>query len=138
MENLEMEIITATKVADEDRLNFWLRHVGMAEMLAFERHVYCWMRRLCPHYDGGYWNFYDLSNGGFYIAPADEKKMWLTWPGNYFNDEMSADAAGIVVTLYALNDFAEQISPAFGEKHRQLYDYIESHPEAQAIYAAID
>ena len=138
MENLEMEIITATKVADEDRLNFWLRHVGMAKMLAFERHVYCWMRRLCPHYDGGYWNFYDLSNGGFYIAPADEKKMWLTWPGNYFNDEMSADAAGIVVTLYALNDFAEQISPAFGEKHRQLYDYIESHPEAQAIYAAID
>lgn len=138
MENLEMEIITATKVADEDRLNFWLRHVGMAKMLAFERHVYCWMRRLCSHYDGGYWNFYDLSNGGFYIAPADEKKMWLTWPGNYFNDEMSADAAGIVVTLYALNDFAEQISPAFGEKHRQLYDYIESHPEAQAIYAAID
>lgn len=64
--------------------------------------------------------------------------MWLTWPGNYFNDEMSADAAGIVVTLYALNDFAEQISLAFGEKHRQLYDYIESHPEAQAIYAAID
>ena len=118
MENLEMEIITATKVADEDRLNFWLRHVGMAKMLAFERHVYCWMRRLCPHYDGAYWNFYDLSNGGFYIAPADEKKMWLTWPGNYFNDEMSADAAGIVVTLYALTDFAEQISPAFGEKHR--------------------
>ena len=138
MENLEMEIITATKVADKDRLNFWLRHVGVAKMLAFERHVYCWMRRLCPHYDGGYWKFYDLSNGGFYIAPADEKKMWLTWPGNYFNDEMSADAAGIVVTLYALNDFAEQISPAFGEKHRQLYDYIESHPEAQAIYAAID
>ena len=64
--------------------------------------------------------------------------MWLTWPGNYFNDEMSADAAGIVATLYALNDFAEQIGPAFGEKHRQLYDYIESHPEAEAIYAAID
>jgi hypothetical protein len=40
MENLEMEIIAATKVADEDRLNFWLRHVGMAKMLAFERHVF--------------------------------------------------------------------------------------------------
>ena len=138
MENLEMEIITATKVADEDRLNFWLRHVGMTKMLSFERHVFCWMERLCPHYDVGFWEFYDLSNGGFYIALAGEKKMWLTWPGNYFNDEMSADAAGIVATLYALNDFAEQISPAFGEKHRQLYDYIESHPEAQAIYAAID
>ena len=65
MENLEMEIITATKVADEDRLNFWLQHVGMAKMLSFERHVFCWMKRLCPHYDGGFWEFYDLSNGGF-------------------------------------------------------------------------
>lgn len=137
MENLEMEIITATKVAGEDRPNFWFRYVGMAKMLVFERHVYYWMRRLRPHYDGGYWEFYDLGNGDFYIAPADEKKTWLTWPRNYFNDEMSADVAGIVVTLYALNDFAEQISPAFEEKHRQLYDYIELHPEVQAIYAAI-
>ena len=63
--------------------------------------------------------------------------MWLTWPGNYFNDEMSADAAGMIATLCALNDFAEQISPAFGEKHRRLYDGI-SHilkPEAH-VYAA--
>lgn len=82
--------------------------------------------------------YYALAGLALIRQTADEKKMWLTWPGNYFNDEMSADAAGIVVTLYALNDFAEQISPAFGEKHRQLYDYIESHPEAQAIYAAID
>ena len=138
MESFEFEVITATRVPDEDRLNFWSRHVGPKYMLSFERHVFGWMRRLCGDYDGGFWEFYDLSNGGFYIALAGEKKMWLTWPGNYFNDEMSADAAGIVVTLYALNDFAEQISPAFGEKHRQLYDYIESHPEAQAIYAAID
>ena len=115
MENLEMEIITVVKVADKDRVNFWLRHVGM-KMLAFERHVYCWMRRLCPHYDGGYWKFYDLSNGGFYIAPADEKRMWLTWPGNYFDDEMSADAAGMVATLYALNDFAQQVNPVFWRK----------------------
>ena len=78
--------------SDEDRLNFWLRHVDMTKMLSFERHVFCWMKRLCPHYDGGFWEFYDLSNGGFYIALAGEKKMWLTWPGNYFNDEMSADA----------------------------------------------
>ena len=65
-------------------------------------------------------------------------EMWLTWPGNYVDVEMSANAAGIVATLYALNGFAEQVSPVFREKHRQLYDYIESHPEAQAIYAAIE
>ncbi|MFR8578883.1 antirestriction protein [Bilophila wadsworthia] len=139
MENLEMEAITATKVTDEDRLNFWLRHVGAEEKkLAFVRYAFCWMQRLCPHYDGGFWELYDLSNGGFYMAPTDEKRMWLTWPGNYVDVEMSANAAGIVATLYALNGFAEQVSPVFREKHRQLYDYIESHPEAQAIYAAIE
>ena len=138
MESLEMEIITATKMNDEERLDFFPRHVGVTKMLAFERHVFAWMGTLCKEYRGGFWEFYDLSNGGFYIAPVDEERMRLIWPGNYFDGEMSSDAAGIVATLFALNSFAEQISPAFGEKYMQLYDYIDSHPEAQAIYAAID
>lgn len=63
--------------------------------------------------------------------------MRLMWPGNYFDGEMSPDAAGIVATLFTLNGFAEH-SPAFAEKYWQLYEYIGSHPEAQKIYAVID
>ena len=82
MESFEFEVITATRVPDEDRLNFWSRHVGPKYMLSFERHVFGWMRRLCGDYDGGFWEFYELSNGGFYIAPQNGSKMRLIWPGN--------------------------------------------------------
>ena len=82
--------------------------------------------------------FYDLSNGGFYIAPENGGKMRLVWPGNYFDGEMSPDAAGIVATLYALNVFAEQAGPYFSDKYTQLYEFMRLHPEAEVIRAAID
>ena len=36
MEDLEMEAITAARVANEERLGFCPRHVGMAKIFAFE------------------------------------------------------------------------------------------------------
>ena len=96
------------------------------------------MRRLCGDYDGGFWEFYELSNGGFYIAPENGGKMRLVWSGNYFDGEMSPDAAGIVATLYALNVFAEQAGPYFSDKYIQLYEFMRLHPEAEVILAAID
>ena len=138
MESFEFEVITATRVPDEDRLNFWSRHVGPKYMLSFERHVFGWMRRLCGDYDGGFWEFYELSNGGFYIAPQNGSKMRLVWSGNYFDGAMSPDAAGIVATLYALNVFAEQAGPYFSDKYIQLYEFMRLHPEAEVIRAAID
>ncbi len=138
VESFELEVITATRVPDEDRLNFWLRHVGPKYMLSFERHVFGWMRILCGDYNGGFWEFYELSNGGFYIAPENKGKMRLVWPGNYFDGEMSPDAAGIVTTLYALNGFAEQAGPYFSDKYIQLYEFMRLHPEAGVIRAAID
>ena len=138
MESFELEVITATRVPDEDRLNFWPRHVGPKYLVSFERHVFGWMRRLCGDYDGGFWEFYELSNGGFYIAPENGGKMRLVWPGNYFDGEMSPDAACIVATLYALNVFAEQAGPYFSDKYIQLYEFMRLHPEAEVIRAAID
>ena len=40
MESFEFEVITATRVPDEDRLNFWPRHVGPKYLVSFERHVF--------------------------------------------------------------------------------------------------
>ena len=36
IEDLEMEAITAARVANEERLGFCPRHVGMAKIFAFE------------------------------------------------------------------------------------------------------
>ena len=69
-------------------------------------------------YAGGFWNFYDLSNGCFSIAPELPHPMRLMRPGSFFDGEMSPDA--------------------FAEKYWQIYEYIGSHPEAQKIYAAVE
>ena len=46
MEDWEMEAITAARVANEERLGFCPRHVGMAKMLAFEWRIINWMGTL--------------------------------------------------------------------------------------------
>ncbi|MDT8844009.1 antirestriction protein [Paraburkholderia fungorum] len=62
--------ITSSVVPDELRLNVLPRYLGR-HFLQGEALVYDWAARLCPTYDGGFWNFFTLSNGGFYMAPAN-------------------------------------------------------------------
>ncbi|WP_278658924.1 antirestriction protein [Bilophila wadsworthia] len=45
-------------------------------------------------YPGGFWNFYDLSNGCFSIAPELPHPMRLMRLGSFFDGEMSPDVAG--------------------------------------------
>jgi hypothetical protein len=40
------------------------------QMMIFEEDLYTNMSQLCADYTGSYWNFYDLSNGGCYLAPS--------------------------------------------------------------------
>lgn len=78
-------IVTARKLTDyEERLMFMPKFFGQY-WLFVENHTYNWMRKLSPenksqylssaldkieaHYDGGEWDFYELSNGGYFMAP---------------------------------------------------------------------
>ena len=47
MEDLEMEAITAARGANEERLGFCPRHVGMAKIFAFEWRIVNRMGTLC-------------------------------------------------------------------------------------------
>jgi hypothetical protein len=56
--------------------------------------------RMADTYSGGYWDFCTLSNGGFYMAPADDRVFHVTCD-NMFEGDLSADALGITACLYA-------------------------------------
>lgn len=87
------EAIKAYRVAEKDRLDFLPRYFTPRWMLRGESLVYAWMRRLSPDYQGGYWEFYKLSNGGFYMAPSpDREALRLVVSANYFDEVVSADA----------------------------------------------
>lgn len=138
-------VITAIEVKNaQARLKFLPSKLGRY-CIAFENAIYNWMTRNAVVYNGGYWDFYTLSNNGFYLQPT--KGYMLTSP-NGFMDDVSAQEAGIIVTLMMLSHFSfvtyekehhedcERISAYF----HQLRDFIFTlSPESQTkILNAID
>jgi hypothetical protein len=137
--NQEQQGTIATLVPENKRMDFMPQFFGPKLMMRGEILVFSWLSKLSPDYCGGYWHFYTLSNGGFYMAPDIKRSLRLFVDGNYFNDDLSADAAGIVATLFALNQLAQESrSEQIISFYYQLIEFASSHPEACKIFRAID
>ncbi|EIC2134724.1 antirestriction protein [Citrobacter freundii] len=116
-------------------------------------------------YEGGFWRYFAVPRGisgridgwtedcitrptGYLVPP--EGVYHVTMPGNYFDAEVSAEAAGIIATLMCLNRLNWQVFEMGPEMARvcqglvdrqdALKDYISiiKHPERDLIYRAID
>ena len=125
-------------VHEKDRLAFLPRHCGRL-FLEYEQYVYSMARRLCPEYDGGFWNYYELSNHGWYMGLDADRTFHVVWDGNYYEGEMSADAFSIVACLYAYSImFNSQKGELFVPAYYALREYAAEHAEAKDILAAID
>ena len=133
----------ANLVAEGDRLSFLPTYFGRHLMIRGEALVFGWLNRLSENYNGGYWHFYSLTNGGFYLALASDKPMRISVEGNGFDGEMSADAAGIVATLFALGQLAGEVQSTDSgdvliDRYYLLRDFALDHAEARLIFKAID
>ena len=130
--------VVAQQVDDSERMMALPRHFGQ-HLLIFEGAVYGFMRRFAADYDGAYWQFYELSNGGFYMSP-DGGPFRFSVDTNGYEGEMSADAAGVTVCLFACSHLSFRYSEAevFGEHFHLLREFAAQHAEASAIFAAID
>ncbi len=137
----EQQSIVATLVPGEGRLKFLPRHFG-THMLTVENSLYAQFAKLCPTYTGGYWHFYELSNGGCYLAPSREQYR-LVHGGNFFDATMSGDAAGIIVSLFTFSHVSfmledDPLGPRIADYFHLLRDYAANHSDAGLIYRAID
>ena len=130
--------VVATKVVDAARLHFLPRVFGPGHMMLGETAVYRWMSELCPEYHGGFWDFIDLSNGGFYLRLVCAAPVHLVVDGNGFDAEMSNDAASIVASLFALNTLAWNGAEHLVDAYYLLKDFAMDHPQGQLILRAID
>lgn len=130
--------VSSALVAESERLNFLPKYFSIPLMIRGEKLVYKWFRNLSKDYKGGYWNFYEISNGGFYIAPIQEGQLLLSCE-NGFEDHLTANAAGIVATLYSLGQLAnESKNDNIIDMYHRLLEYLDGHPEGNKIYQAID
>ncbi len=107
--------------------------------LVFESLVYRYLEVFSDAYNGGYWEFMDLSNGGFYMSLKSNSRFYLSIASNGFEGEMTADAASLVANIFAIGQLANQHgTDHIIELYHLLRDFASEHPEANRILSAID
>lgn len=110
-----------------------------AMFLVYESLVYRYLELFSNDYHGGYWEFVELSNGGFYMSLKSPKTFRLYVASNGFEGELSADAASVVVNLFAQCHLVNQHElDGLIDMYHALRDYACEHVEARQILKAID
>ena len=130
----------AAPVPENRRQPFLPLLFGRQHCLMGEMGVYGFMDRLSPRdYRGGLWTFYERAGQPLYLAPTSKLRYRLQWEENGYEGEVSADAAGIIATLFAFSHLSFQYqSEQLADGYDRLYQYAVAHPEAGEIFAAID
>lgn len=133
-------IITNNIVPEVDRMAIVDRLFGIAYVLKLEPAVFSIAEALSEEYRGGFWEFHELTNGGFYMAPRFDTELTLSCE-NGFEGKMSPDAFGITAMLYAYSELSfgdDRLAQVCAEHYHLLREYAAQHPEAKLIHQAID
>jgi hypothetical protein len=133
--------VTRQLVPEDQRLAVTADLFGVHFPLAIEPVIYGITERMAEAYHGGYWHFYTLDNGGFYLAPDDDQ-VFAVCCDNYYTGELSVDALGITACLYAYSHCSFSRNEGFGRvcasHYHWLREYMYEHPEVAVILRAID
>jgi hypothetical protein len=133
--------IEHTLIETPDRTLITAKLFGSCFPLQLEPFIFHIASSQARSYKGGYWDFFKLSNGGFYMA-LDEADIYKVSCPNYYQGKLSGDALGIVATLCAYSHLSFSDELAFAKdcaRHFHLLrDYAGEHAEARAIFGAID
>ncbi|TNF99916.1 MAG: antirestriction protein [Gammaproteobacteria bacterium] len=108
---------------------------GTAFPLQLEPVVYGITDRMAQEYTGGCWNFYTLSDGEIYMAPADDGIFHVKCQ-NMYEGDLSADALGIVACEYAYSNLSfsmSDIAREYARHYHLLREYSMEHPEVREI-----
>jgi hypothetical protein len=136
----DTNIMSRQLVAEEQRTSVTADLFGIYFPLQLEPFVFSMASKLSEDYGGGYWGFYKLGNGGFYMAIESEGQFQVISP-NGWEGFMSPDAFGIAVCLFAFSNLSfgsGQFAETCAEQYHLLREFMMDHAEAGAILAATD
>ncbi|HNG61414.1 MAG TPA: antirestriction protein [Cellvibrionaceae bacterium] len=103
-----------------------------------ENQVFTVMSQIAPDYCGGDWDFIELSNGAFFMAPTRPYKIVVPF-GCYFECELGAEACGLLAMMFAYGRLLEQTGDdAFLHHWSALGDFIAHHPDKLLLNRALD
>jgi hypothetical protein len=113
---------------------------GVYFPLQLEPFVFAITSKLSEDYSGGYWHFYRLSNGGFYLAPDSDRKFQVV-SENGHECFMSGDALGLTACLFAYSNLSfgqGDFADVCAQHYHLLREYMFEQAEARDILRAID
>ncbi len=130
----------ATLVTENRRADFLPGLFGLEHLMVAENTLYGLMEWLSPHdYGGGFWDFCEYEGKPLYVVPTSKDRYRITCDTNGYEGEVSADAAGIIATLFALSHLSFRYeSDLLVERYARLHAFAAEHPEASEIFQAID
>jgi hypothetical protein len=136
-----LEPISIDLVPEDQRLATTEKLFGNHFPLAIEPAIYAFADHLCADYRGGYWDFYTLSNGGFYMAPNQQSDFHVIC-SNQFEGELQPNAFGMTACCYAYSHLSfsedDSLSQLCAKHYHLLRDAVLDHPDGSKILAACD
>ena len=134
-------IITKKLVTEQKRTSHTAGLFGLHFPMRLEPVVYGLTENLSEDYHGGYWDFWELSNGGFFMSPRSDKRFNVSCENGY-DGEMSSDELGITVCLYAYSHLSfgqeSQFTDTCAQHYHWLRDFALDHDGAGDIFRAVD
>jgi hypothetical protein len=144
----EAPTVTRKLIEGEERMLVVEKLFGIHFPFMIEPFIYSVAEKMTRGaYDGGFWLFYtlhhcDWQTPGFFMAPPSDQVYQVTCD-NFWEGELSADALGIVCTLYCYSHLSFSRDERFGricaDHYHRLRGYMMlEHEEVAAILRAID
>jgi hypothetical protein len=140
MTQTSLNLVTRELVPEDQRMAITEKFFGPNFPMKLEPVIYGITDRMADAYSGGYWDFYTLSNGGFYMAPSDDRVFHVTCD-NMFEGDLSADALGITACLYAYSHLSfsnGRFARVCAAHFYHLREYMFEHASARQIIQAND
>lgn len=132
--------ITRELVPENERMEITAKLFGVNFPLRFEPFVYGITERIAKEYRGGYWKFFQTGTGAFFMTP-DSDTLFNVSCENGFGGQLSADALGITVCLYAYSNLSfggDAFAETCAEQYHLMREYMFEHHEVASILSAID
>ncbi len=133
--------ITRQLVSASQRIKVTTDIFGIQFSMHIEPYLYSITANITSDYTGGFWHFFTLSNGGFYMAPNDDILFDIACYNGY-EGKLTADALGITACLYTYSHLSFRGNPILAkpcaEQYHLLREYMLEHAEARGILGAID
>ena len=131
------EPITERVASEAERMDFLPARLGNATHL-FESHLFSWAEQTAENYNGGFWDFVELSNGGFYCRPADHKIYHCKNIAGETAD-VENDVIGLFATCAALADISWHVADdRILQNYEAVRAFIALHRECRTLWRLMD